>query len=61
MADAMRGSMDAAEDRDEYIAENIFWVPPEARWPKLQSQAQRLDAAIETNLERLGFGYNEPV
>ena len=23
---------DAAEDRDEYTAENIFWVPPEARW-----------------------------
>ena len=23
---------EAAEDRDEYIAENIFWVPPEARW-----------------------------
>src|SRR5437773_7534198 len=20
------------EDRDEYAAENIFWVPPEARW-----------------------------
>ena len=66
MADALRGSMDAAEykhvalgliflkyisdafeerraavlaewgeetaeDRDEYTAENIFWVPPEAR------------------------------
>ena len=32
---------DAAEDRDEYIAENIFWVPPEARWPKLQAQAHQ--------------------
>ena len=32
---------EAAEDRDEYIAENIFWVPPEARWPKLQSQAHQ--------------------
>lgn len=21
------------EDRDEYLAENIFWVPKEARWP----------------------------
>lgn len=21
----------AVEDRDEYIAENIFWMPPEAR------------------------------
>ena len=68
MADALRGSMDAAEykhvvlgliflkyisdafeeahaklekdryadpeDQDEYLADNIFWVPPEARWPK---------------------------
>jgi len=24
------------EDRDEYAAANIFWVPPEARWPYLQ-------------------------
>ena len=32
---------EAAEDRDEYIAENIFWVPPEARWAKLQSQARQ--------------------
>ena len=77
MADALRGSMDAAEykhvvlglvflkyisdafeeahakleaevgegadpeDPDEYIAQNIFWVPPEARWPKLQAQAHQ--------------------
>ena len=32
---------EAAEDRDEYIAENIFWVPPEARWQKLQAQAHQ--------------------
>ena len=32
---------EAAEDRDEYIAENIFWVPPEARWSKLQAQAHQ--------------------
>ena len=32
---------DAAEDRDEYIAENIFWVPQEARWPQLQAQARQ--------------------
>ena len=32
---------EAAEDRDEYIAENIFWVPPEARWTKLQAQARQ--------------------
>ena len=77
MADALRGSMDAAEYKhvvlgliflkyisdafeeahakleaevgegadpehpDEYIAQNIFWVPPEARWPKLQAQAHQ--------------------
>ena len=32
---------EAAEDRDEYVAENIFWVPPEARWSKLQSLARQ--------------------
>ena len=30
-----------AEDRDEYLAENIFWVPPEARWNHLQKNAKR--------------------
>ena len=32
---------DAAEDRDEYTAENIFWVPPEARWTQLKAQARQ--------------------
>ena len=75
MADALRGSMDAAEykhvvlgliflkyisdafeeahaqleadqyadpeDQDEYLADNIFWVPPEARWPHLKAQARQ--------------------
>ena len=77
MADALRGSMDAAEykhvvlgliflkyisdafeevharleveqhegadpeDPDEYRAENIFWVPPEARWSHLKAQARQ--------------------
>jgi type I restriction enzyme M protein len=27
------------EDRDEYLAENIFWVPKEARWSYLQGHA----------------------
>ncbi len=27
------------EDRDEYAAANIFWVPPEARWEQIQAQA----------------------
>ncbi|GFE69004.1 class I SAM-dependent DNA methyltransferase [Chroococcus sp. FPU101] len=29
------------EDRDEYLAENIFWVPLEARWSYLQSNAKK--------------------
>ena len=77
MADALRGSMDAAEykhvvlglfflkyisdafeeqharlvaeqasgadpeDPDEYRAQNIFWVPPEARWQHLKAQARQ--------------------
>ena len=77
MADALRGSMDAAEykhvvlgliflkyisdafeemharlecevaegadpeDPDEYRAQNIFWVPPEARWQYLKNQTRQ--------------------
>ena len=77
MADALRGSMDAAEYKhvvlgliflkyisdafeeahakleaerdegadpehpDEYRAQSIFWVPPEARWPHLKAQARQ--------------------
>lgn len=77
MADALRGSMDAAEykhvvlgliflkyisdafeearaqleseqdqgadpeDPDEYRGQNIFWVPPAARWSTLQAQARQ--------------------
>jgi type I restriction enzyme M protein len=77
MADALRGSMDAAEykhvclgliflkyisdafeerhaallsekskgadpeDPDEYRAQSIFWVPPEARWGHLKAQARQ--------------------
>ena len=32
---------DAAEDRDEYRAENIFWVPAQARWEKLRAGARQ--------------------
>ena len=31
----------AAEDRDEYLAENVFWVPKEARWSYLQANARQ--------------------
>src|SRR5438552_2016337 len=29
------------EDRDEYLAENVFWVPQEARWAQLQAAAKQ--------------------
>lgn len=29
------------EDRDEYTAENVFWVPKVARWPHLQANAKQ--------------------
>jgi type I restriction enzyme M protein len=29
------------EDRDEYMAENVFWVPKEARWSRLQDNAKQ--------------------
>ena len=28
------------EDRDEYTAENIFWVPPDARWSQIAAKAK---------------------
>lgn len=31
---------DGAEDRDEYAADNVFWVPPTARWSHLQANAK---------------------
>lgn len=32
---------DEAEDPDAYLAENVFWVPPEARWSHLQANAKQ--------------------
>lgn len=31
------------EDRDEYLADNIFWVPKEARWETICAHATNLD------------------
>ena len=33
------------ENRDEYTAERVFWLPPEARWPNLQNQATHPEIA----------------
>jgi type I restriction enzyme M protein len=30
-----------AEDKDEYLAENVFWVPKAARWSHLQANAKK--------------------
>ena len=31
---------DAAENRDEYLAANVFWLPPEARWHTIKAKAK---------------------
>ena len=31
------------EDPDEYLAANVFWVPPEARWSRLKDNARSPD------------------
>jgi type I restriction enzyme M protein len=43
------------EDRDEYVAENVFWVPETARWEKLLAAAQQPDIAkrIDDALEAI--------
>src|SRR6266545_840495 len=33
------------ESRDEYTAENTFWVPPEARWGNIQNRARQPNIA----------------
>lgn len=45
--------LEVLEDRDEYVAQNVFWVPSPARWHSLLAAAgqpdiaTRLDAAME--------------
>lgn len=44
--EAMRAKLmadypDGAEDPDEYAAENVFWVPKDARWSHLQDSAKQ--------------------
>lgn len=38
------------EDRDEYSAENVFFVPVEARWGYLQAQAKQPDISKTVDL-----------
>lgn len=36
---------DVLEDRDEYVGQNVFWVPESARWPTLLAAASQPDIA----------------
>lgn len=40
-ADLLANYPDGAEDPDEYSADNVFWVPKEARWSHLQANAKQ--------------------
>ena len=51
---------DAAEDQDEYIAENIFWVPPEARWQHLKSQTRQPTIGRLIDDAMLAIGRDNP-
>ena len=39
-AELVKENMGFEEDRDEYLAENIFWVPKEARWSHIMDNAK---------------------
>jgi type I restriction enzyme M protein len=44
------------EDRDEYTAENVFWVPAEARWNEIATKAHtpEIGLVIDRALEAIG-------
>ncbi|RYM12885.1 type I restriction-modification system subunit M [Sphingobium cupriresistens] len=45
------------EDPEEYLAANVFWVPPEARWGHLQANAKRPEITfvdVTTGREKKG-------
>ncbi len=48
------------ENRDEYTAERVFWVPPAARWQNLQNQAARADIAALIDDAILAIERNNP-
>ena len=43
------------EDRDEYTAENVFFVPPEARWTYLRGQAKQptIGRALDDAMDKI--------
>ena len=40
-AELLNDELADAEDPEEYLAENVFWVPKEARWSHLQAKARQ--------------------
>src|SRR3954452_16214832 len=38
--------VDLLEDRDEYLSQNVFWVPAGARWEKLLAAASQTDIGV---------------
>lgn len=42
--EARRGEI--IEDRNEYVADNVFWVPTEARWNFLQDRAKQPEIGV---------------
>ena len=40
-AELLREELADAEDPEEYLAENVFWVPKDARWSYLQAKAKQ--------------------
>ena len=44
------------EDRDEYTAEHVFWVPQDARWQHIASKAHdpKIGEVIDHALEEIG-------
>jgi type I restriction-modification system DNA methylase len=48
-AELIEEDEEAAEDRDEYLADNVFWVPPNARWAFLRehSKSPRIGVVVD--------------
>ena len=40
-AELLKEELADAEDSEEYLAENVFWVPKDARWSYLQARAKQ--------------------
>ncbi len=48
------------EDPDEYRAEGIFWVPPEARWSHLKAQARQVTIGTLVDDAMAGMEQDNP-